>query len=108
MSLVRFPNLPNLLERCAKLGGILLLLGAILAGSLDGWRDYDELGDTAAGFNVATMSSEAVAAGDIEPALFPGIRPASVALQLGQPFVSGDPRPVRAVFVPHDRPPAFS
>lgn len=96
------------MRRMAVFAGVLLLLCAVLAGSLDSWRDYGDLGHTGAGVNVATVSGETGASGDIEPALFPEMQPVPASSQTGKVTAVHDARPLRAIYAPHDRPPAYA
>lgn len=96
------------LRRAVVLVGVLLLLGAVLVGSLGSWRDYGDLGHTGAGFNVSTVGSEAGVSGDIEPVLFPEMQPLTVSGLPEHVVAAHDARPLRAIYMPHDRPPALS
>lgn len=96
------------MRRIAVFAGVMLLLCAVLAGSLDSWRDYNDLGHAGAGASVATVSGETGVSGDIEPALFPETQPVPVASRPGKVAAIHDARPLRAIYVPHDRPPAYS
>lgn len=103
-----FSALPLSLHRLQRLTftmAALLLLGAILIGSLESCYAYGALDSTISVGDIASASGES---GDNEPTLLPPARFADGAAFAAPPPSHGGVRLAHAVFAPAERPPSSS
>jgi len=103
-----FTALPFPLRRLKRLAfalAALLLLGAVLIGSLDSRSDYGGLDSTISVCDIAAANGES---GDNEPVILPPARLAGAISFPAPPPSHGGVRLAHAVFAPAERPPALA